>query len=399
MMGMLNSARGTVIVEIITAEPENFLQILNSNGIVLKNIQHTDPLTLLFEQKRSDYKKMCSLAEKAGAHVKLIKKSGIYWGLKSLIGRPVLITGTLLIFLLTLFLPTRILFVKIKGNESLPASLILEKAELCGISFGASRKAVRSESTKNQLLSFLPELRWVGVNTYGCVAVISVQEKPDYQLKSGGNTICHIVAAKDGIISEMTIFQGTGQCKVGQAVEKGQVLVSGYVDHGISLEATSANAEIMGYTGNVLYMYTPTARRVRDKQLAEKTQYKLLIGKKLINFSKDSGISDTECVRMYEERYLTLPGGFRLPIALIRERTMPYSLESDVTLDPSSYTWVESVAKDYLHSQMLSGEILRASTLTEIVDDVHVLYGTYQCRELIGRIRSEEKLIADEQRN
>ena len=63
MMGMLNSARGTVIVEIITAEPENFLQILNSNGIVLRNIQHTDPLTLLFEQKRSDYKKMCSLAE------------------------------------------------------------------------------------------------------------------------------------------------------------------------------------------------------------------------------------------------------------------------------------------------------------------------------------------------
>ena len=173
-------------------------------------------------------------------------------------------------------------------------------------------------------------------------------------------------------------------------------MVSGYIDHGISLEATCADAEIMGYTGNVLSTVTPIERLVRDGRAGCETRYQLLLGKKLINLGKDSGISDVKCVRMYEERYLTLPGGFRLPVALVLEQSIPYALHTKCVEDPGDYAWVKTAAEDYLQSQMLSGEILHSNTLEGIDDGLYTLYGTYQCREIIGRIRSEEKLIADE---
>ena len=396
MMHIFDSFQGCLTVEITNAAPEILLHKLNQNGISMRNVQYLNALTVSFEIKRRDYGKLRQIAEKSGSSTKTLKSNGIYWNVKRLLFRPVLLSGIIGLILLTLFLPTRILFVDIKGNERLSTSLILEKAELCGINFGASRRNVRSEATKNKLLSLLSELRWAGVNTYGCVAQITVQEKSDLQEGAVADKIRHVVAAKDGIISELTIFQGSAQCKVGQAVAKGQILVSGYINHGISLEATCADAEIMGYTGNVLSTVTPIERLVRDGRAGRETKYQLLLGKKLINLGKDSGISDVKCVRMYEERYLTLPGGFRLPVALVLEQSIPYALHTKCVEDPGDYAWVKTAAEDYLQSQMLSGEILHSNTLEGIDDGLYTLYGTYQCREIIGRIRSEEKLITDE---
>ena len=36
---------------------------------------------------------------------------------------------------------------------------------------------IRSEKVKNSLLQRIPQLQWAGINTDGCVAVISVREK------------------------------------------------------------------------------------------------------------------------------------------------------------------------------------------------------------------------------
>ena len=83
-----------------------------------------------------------------------------------------MVIGLCLLLLLVCILPTRVLFMRVEGNESIPENLILEAAEDCGIRFGASRSAVRSEKVKNGILSRISELQWVGVNTKGCIAVI-----------------------------------------------------------------------------------------------------------------------------------------------------------------------------------------------------------------------------------
>ena len=89
--------------------------------------------------------------------------------------RPVLLAGLGILFLLAMYLPSRVLFIRVEGNMQIPDRQILAAAEECGIRFGASRREVRSEKVKNALLSSVPQLQWAGVNTAGCVATISVR--------------------------------------------------------------------------------------------------------------------------------------------------------------------------------------------------------------------------------
>ena len=82
-------------------------------------------------------------------------------------------------------------------------------------------------------------------------------------------------------------------------------------------------------------------------------KYAVIIGKKRINFYKGSGISDTSCDKMYLENYVTLPGGFILPIAIATEVWTQYSFD-DVT-DPAAPS---AFADLFLAGMMRSGRIL-----------------------------------------
>ena len=89
----------------------------------------------------------------------------------------VLIIGLMLLLFFSVWLPSRVLFIEIQGNDTLSAQSILEEAKDCGIIMGASRRFVRSQQVKNTLLDKLPQLQWAGVETIGCVAVITVRER------------------------------------------------------------------------------------------------------------------------------------------------------------------------------------------------------------------------------
>ena len=389
-MSVWRSLNGIVEVEISSASPAQLLTVLNERNVSLFDIRYVDDLTVRFKLSRSDYGRMFLVVKKRGDIVKIIARGGTYWVLKGLLKRPILLMGVLLLGILIVYLPTRVLFVSVSGNERIPTRLILEKATECGIGFGSSRKEVCSEKIKNSLLSAVPELQWAGINTYGCAAVISVRERSDSNVEKPAAGISSIVADRDGIITDMTVLRGTALCKVGQAVTQGQVLVSGYTDYGLCIKGTSANAEIIAQTGRVLSVSTITNYQNRGVPLSSKVRFSLLVGKKLINFYNDSGISGAECVRMYSESYLTLPGGFVLPIALVTERYVYYQMEQAHLTENESFLWMEKSAQDYLYSQMLSGEILKSNTSLELLDGVCKFNGIYRCREMIGRIRREE---------
>ena len=191
---------------------------------------------------------------------------------------------------------------------------------------------------KNALLSTLPQLQWAGINTSGCVATISVREKNTNEELTPEVGIGNIIAKTDGIIQTCTVLNGTALCSAGDAVTAGQILVSGYTDCGIALKAVRAEAEITASTIRSVSAVTLLPDVIRGEQIHEETKFSLRIGKKLINLFKDSGISDTSCVKMYTEEYLTLPGGFRLPIALVTQRCIYYA-PCD-TWDPNWDSWI-----------------------------------------------------------
>ena len=390
MMDLWKSMAGMVDVELTSADVGSALAAISVREIKIWEVSSRGDLTVQLRIYRRDYRKLLVLTKKRGETLKLLRRQGLYWGAKSMLCRPVLMGGLLLLMIMVFFLPTRVFFVQVEGNESIPENQILEAAAESGIRFGASRREVRSEKVKNLLLAELPGLQWAGVNTHGCVAVISVRERSlAYEEEEDGG-VASIVADRDGIILSCTATKGNLLCAPGQAVQAGDVLISGFTDCGLTITATRAEGEIIARTRRDLTVFTPSQYRIRGEKTAETTKYSLLVGKKRINFYKGSGIWDATCGKMYTEYHLTLPGGFQLPVTLVKESFVFYDTnQHEAGLDEAAEQ-LSGFAADYLRRIMIGGSVISGDTAVETLEGLYCLTGEFSCTEMIGRVRGEQ---------
>lgn len=397
-MKILDILPGNTVVEIICADILSLLNIFTSSGIHLQNIRYRDDLTVCITINRKSYHSIVILSEKYGA---VVKKKAVY-GVFSIAGRfikrPVLLLFLFAAFLVCCYVPGRIFFLNVDGNIQVPERYILEVAEECGIKFGAKRRLVRSEMMKNKLLENIPQLQWAGINTSGCTATISVREKTISEKQDvSKHQVTSIVASRDGIIQSCTVQQGNALCAVGQAVKAGQVLVSGYLDCGIVTKTMQADAEIKALTFRSLEVISPRASIVKGIEQETKTRYALRIGKKLIKFYKDSGNLDATCGKIYLEEYVHLPGGFRLPVAIIKETEFSYIEAEEEAIASDTGEWIKNFASNHLKNTMISGEIISTDAVVTPDADVFCLKGRYACMEMIGQIKYEEFMPKDDE--
>ena len=389
--------KNSVCLQLVSADIPGLLCEMLKQNITATNVITTDELTAQLNIDASEFSKLESIANRRGDRIKILKVGGLRSICSSMRRRPVFMIGTLILLLLSLYMPTRVLFVRVEGNTDVPSKLILQKAQECGIDFWSSRKDVRSEHVKNNLLSAVPQLQWAGINTYGCVAVISVEEKSENIENKKSCKVSSIISSADGIITECTVRNGTAQCGVGDAVRAGQLLVSGYTDCGLKVQTGVADAEIMAQTIHRLDMITPDCRLQRVKITGSDKKYSLLIGKKLINFYNGSGISEGTCVKMYSKKYLSLPGGLRLPVAVIEVEYIYYTTSESILTRDQGREILEKAANDYLLSQMYAGQILQTDTVVLQEEKYYRLTGAYFCTEMIGRSVVEESLYTNGQ--
>lgn len=373
---------GAVDLKVTSAYPPDTLQRIQKTGICVYDVNMKDSFTLCFSAHRRDVDQIMRLCEKKGERVDVEGASGYIYSIRSTLRRPVFLAAIALWLFLALWLPTRVLFVQVSGNTSLPDAYIIECAADCGIRMGTSTKSVRSEQVKNALLSKIPLLDWAGVNTSGCIATVSVKEKATSQPSDEDVYISDLCSSQDAIVKEVTVRSGTKLCNVGQAVKKGQPLISCYVDDGQILRFTGALGEVYGNTQRQLTSVTALNVCQRTDVLEEKTNFYLIIGKNTINFSKDSGILDATCDKMYTIRQLSLPGGFTLPIAIVTEHITTFATET-IILSESDCSWLSEYAENYLADDLVAGSIFSARTAGILLGDVYTVSGIYDCTEMI----------------
>ena len=389
-MGVFHSMGGMIEAELTSADPGTSMQRISEAGIHLFEIHKTGDLSIRFRLRRGDYNALNSIAKKRGETLRLLSRTGIYWTGKRLMARPVLILGFAMLLTMTLVLPGRICFVQVDGNDRIPERLIIEKAAECGISFGGTRRDVRSEKVKNALLAAIPDLQWAGVNTKGCVAVISVREKTGADKTDTEPPVSMIVARRDGIIVSCTVEKGNALCQPGQAVRQGDILVSGYTDCGLTIRVTRSVGEILGQTRRNLQVVTPADYTYREAAGRVQKKYALIIGKKRINFYKDSGILGATCDKMSTVDYMALPGGFELPVALVTERWVSYDCAARSVPEDGAERILKDFADQCLKDQMIAGRILWQDVAIRSAGGAYLLDGDYACLELIGIEQSGE---------
>jgi sporulation protein YqfD len=384
------------MLEITCADCAELLNKISSEQIYAKNITREGDLNLYITIYGYDYFRLRRLVHRQGGVVRIRQLSGIHRYLSATKKHPVILTTLILLITITIYVPRRVLFISVSGNKTVPSDLIIEAAEACGLHFGVARHKVRSEVLKNGLLQKIPQLQWAGVNTTGCTATISVREKTMQDVAhKADREVSSIVAKCDGIIQSCTVYQGTPLCATGQAVKAGQVLVSGYTDCGLTTKASRAEAEISALTFRDLECLSPTKCLMRGKQTSETTTYALQIGKKLIKLSKDSGNINTSCVKIYSEKFVCLPGGFTLPISLIKITKQYYDTTEQVTDVSNQADWLNDFSVAYLKEMMVAGSIVSSKSQIFEEEGVVYLHSEFACVEMIGQTKYEQRLLKD----
>lgn len=391
---------GMMTVEFTAGAPEVLLDALTQAGIPLFRVRPVTELTYRLLVRQRDFRELAGIVEHHGGALGRRFGIGFLRSMGVLVRRPVLVFTCLLLLASSVYLPSRVFFVEVEGNETVPARLILSAAEEQGIGFGSSRKDIRSERMKNALLAAVPQLQWAGINTSGCRAVLSVRERgSEEEILPEPNVVSHLVAHRDGYILSATVTKGTAHCAPGDAVTKGQLLVSGYTDCGICIRASRAEGEIYAQTNRNLRVCMPESYVRTGSAGPMRYGISLIFGKKRINLWKDSRISGVSCGRMYEEYYVSLPGGFLLPVAVCLDRYWEYRMQESVLPESAARQLLGEFSEGYLKQQMIAGRILRTREEFSLQEGNYRMESSSVCTEMIGKAQRDQIGVINGKRN
>ena len=225
MLRFANYLHGTVRIKISGAVPERFINLCLARGIFLWGItKHNDEVFACL--RLPDFFRVRPLARDSRSRVEVVGHGGFPFTLKRVRRRKMMVVGALLFFVLLNLLTARVWFVDVSGHKAVPAERIIGLAAEGGLRPGASKDAVNFKALEKELLLGLPELSWVGVNITGTRAMIAVVEKT--LPKAEDKSPAHVVAAKDGVITEVIVIAGQAVVKKGDTVKKGDLLIKGF---------------------------------------------------------------------------------------------------------------------------------------------------------------------------
>lgn len=387
-MGLREYILGTAIYTLKGADPEGCLNRFNGEGISVWNIQRQDALSLSFTTWAGKDRQILALSEKAYCQGACIQKMGLKEDLTKLLHRPFLLFSVLSAILLSFLMEGLIWKVHIDAGDRETAGEIRYVLMDLGVGVWSKSKAADPQKLRYALLNRIPELSWVAVNPKGGKLTVLALPKEE-QEEGTDSTPGNLVAVRDGVITESVVLEGMSLVKVGQSVQKGQILVSGIEDYGLYLKAVQAEGEIYGQTWHCGTLVTPSQRTEKRYTGRSWEEINLLFGRKFINLSGSSSILGGSCDKMIDTKQLSLPG-CPFPLYLQRVTYREYTTQllpmpREEAKDLLCRSW-----EACLLSSMVAGRVEETDSECFEKGGLYILQGESICHELLSRPMSLE---------
>lgn len=329
MRGIFDRIRGTVRLRVSGARPERMLNLLARYGIWFSQMERTDELSLCFTVLHRDLRRAQRLAAEAYFDVEVLRHSGLPTLTQRVKRRFALYIMPPLCVLAVLVLSLFIWEIEITGNETISDAQILSVLDEHGIRVGSFGLCIDRELLRDKVISVLPKISWMTVNVKGCRAEVIIRERVDPPEIVDIGSPADMIAARTGLICEMSVFEGAAQAKKGDTVLQGELLISG------TMPSLSGNTRLVRSLGVIK---ARTWYEISEKMPLEyiskrytgetKTKKSLIIGNYRLNLYLNGGISLDACDKIIKRERLSLPGGILLPIETVSAEYREYLPET-----------------------------------------------------------------------
>ena len=245
LLSIIRFFKGTVSFRVTGKSPERFLNLAAQRGIPLWNAR---PVAKGIEAEMSvaDYKKVRSVARKAGVTTRMLSKRGLPFITARYKNRYGLLVGAAAGIALLIVLSNFIWTIDVKSTENVSEKQLLQILSDSGMHIGAYKYAVDTGYARRNVLLHMEEIGWLSVNINGSHADVEVKEKTEKPALDPNAAPCNIKAKTDGVITKITAANGIPEVKTGSGVAKGDLLVSGVsLTQQNTVRYVRANAEVM----------------------------------------------------------------------------------------------------------------------------------------------------------
>jgi len=365
------------------------MNLCAQNDISFWDLVRVDEVTVQVTMTIRSHRKLRPLLTNLNAEVGQIKKAGAPVYLRRLRGRSVLLCGLILTLAATWIMSLYIWDIRIEGNETIPAAVILHALDDAGVGIGTFAPGIDVETLRHRMLIDLADLSWITVNVNGSRATVIVRERIHPPSMFPEDVATAVYAMRSGVIDQIIVWNGTPLVEVGDTVVMGQDLLSGRMEslaHGTRF--VRADAQVYARTWYELSMTMPLEWIEKAYTGEVSTRHILFFGRNRINLFFNSRNSHITYDKIVKQSDFVLPGGIVLPIRL--ERRIYSAYEPVVTrLD-------ETTAALFLQTQLLerleeligpSGQVLSTDFTVEIGTGIVTVHLRAECREQIASVR------------
>ena len=329
----------------------------------------------------SSFHKLRYVARKTGVRVKIEEKSGLPFYIKAHSNRVGLIVGAVFFIAFCGIMNSFVWCISVDDSEKFSREQIVEAGKIAGLNYGVRVSSFDEEKAAREIYkAFDGELSYVKVNIKGSLAAIQFRDsKKKLTIEDKGEP-SNIVADFDGVIVSDEVYQGVKNISKGNAVRKGDVLISGVVE-GIDSKPLfyEAKGKFTALRDSQCQVTVDANKKVKKIE-NEKNFYSLIVFGLRIPLSFNMYPADNQ--REYINRKYFAYDGYILPFALEKKTLISFS---DIAVTPDDANKIacikysESVYDKYKNSNILSENVRITSKNSRAV-----ITGEYRTIDFIG---------------
>lgn len=293
---------------------ERFINNCINNKIFLWKIKRKNSTLLTANINIKDFKKIRNIAKKTKCKVNINSKKGLPILLHRYRKRKLLLI-TLVPIAIAVLISSRFIWnIEVVGTENIASEEIITQLEEEGVSIGKRKSSINSKKVINNIRLKRDDISWMSLDMKGTniiVTIVEAEKKPNIIDK---NEYCNIVANERGIITKITADNGTVLVKPGDIVEKGDILIGGYMEGKYTdtryVHAKGIVEAKVWYTKNIKSGFT---REINEETGNKKEIYsinmnnfKINLYKTLPNFENYDTINETNKIKLFKNFYLPI---------------------------------------------------------------------------------------------
>lgn len=217
--------KGRVTIEIWKIEAAEFIGACTQNDICLTNVKPTSKgFTVTVEANKA--RAILNIVRQKHARAKILRKEGAVFKLHRFKKRNGIFLGTAVVLAILQLMVSYIWNYDISGNDRYSDTEMIAILEQYGAKKGTPISDIDTNMISEKVLSdYNGKIAWMWLGVRGTVLEVRVKEMERTPLEY--TDTADIIAADDGVVTEILVLEGEALVQKGDRVKKGDVLIRG----------------------------------------------------------------------------------------------------------------------------------------------------------------------------